>query len=396
MPDEFRSFRSRLSHPRIRLTMVATTVSLLLAAMAMIAFATLRQEHHAGQTERITLAMTATAGAPHTTEGEIITHLTMTGGTAETIALGVYLTDMQGKNLPPGAGYEITAALTNLNNGVTTGTIPMQTIEKAATPTFETASLDLADSGWWRITVTIERPETAPVTSDFYVLLPDPNMTGSGWPADDVSDPAAERMLASAIGQMSEWDSLRWWEWLSGGNDSLVMAEFSVTTTDANGEPNAFQTRMLFTGGFERRSDGTPPAPPARNHFMQITIGDRAWSRNAEGRVSDTSPAQYLPIDRYPETYEGASQIRFGIREKVDGRTAQIITFRVSTEGMHSEAWYVFWIDVETGNVLKQVMIAPNHYMIRVYFDVNEPFVIKPPDGVEHRPATPMASPENP
>jgi hypothetical protein len=361
--------------------------------LATTAFFLLRDEGTVAGPDGITLAMPATDGPPDTTQGELISHLTISGGAPDDIELGLYLTDMSGRTLVPDPAYAATVNLTNLKSGEVVDELSMNPTAEADTPTFTLDEPGMDSEGWWRVHTTIERPDGGPLTSDIYILLPDPNIRGFDAPPAPETDPAAAEMLANAIGQMSEWVSLRWWEWLSGGNDSLIMAEFAVTTTEANGQPNAFRNNMIYAGGFERRTDGAPPAQPARNHYTAVTIGEQGWTRNEEGEVTERPPSNYLPIDRYPETYQGADQIRFGIEEEIGGRTAQIVTFRVPGNSPQAQAWFAFWIDTETADVLRNAMVADSHYMLWIYSDINEPFAIEPPEGAEYVPATPTSSP---
>ena len=389
----FSHSRALTRRSRLLALALALAAILVLGILAMTAFFLLRDEGAVADADSITLAMPATDGPPDTTEGELISHLTITGGALDEVKLGLYLTDMSGRTLMLDPAYGATIELTNLNSGAVVDERRMNPVADAATPTFTLDEPEMDSEGWWRVHATVERPEGNALTSDFHILLPDPNIMGFDAPPDAETDPAAAEVLASAIDQMSEWGSLRWWEWLSGGNDSLIIAEFAVTTTEANGQPNAFRNDIIFAGGFERRMDGGPPAEPARNHYTAVTIGEQGWTRNEEGEVTERPPSNYLPIDRYPETYQGADQIRFGIEEEIGGRTAQVITFRVPGGSPKSQAWFAFWIDTETGNILKNAMVADSHYMLWIYSDINEPFVIEPPEGAEYVPATPISSP---
>lgn len=393
MPFSPRSIHVHALTRRTRIVTSALAAILLLAIVATAAFSALQDERPVGHTDRITLAMPATDGPPETTEGELITHLSITGDAPEQVDMRLYLTDMEGRTLMPDPAYTVTVDLTNLNSGATAHGLTLDPVTDASTPTFTLDEPGMNGEGWWRVHTTIERPDVTPLASDFYILLPDPNIGGFEAPPAPDTDPAAAQVLTQTITQMSQWDSLRWWEWLSGGNDSLIMADFAVTTTEANGQPDSFRKDMLFAGGFERRTDGTPPGAPVRNHFTHVTIGDQGWDQSAEGEITETSPARYLPIDQYPETYKGADQIRFGIQEQIDGRSAQVVTFQVPSESPQSQAWFAFWIDADTGDVVKTTMVANNHYMIWIYSDVNESFVIDRPAGAVYTPATPAATP---
>lgn len=351
---------------------------------ALVWFFFIREEPPTGQTDSITIAMPATDGPPQSTQGGMITHLTITGGEPGDIDLHVRLTDMAGQDLPSDADMTVTAGIKSLNHpGTQTSDITLNPVDDESTPTFQLNQVDLPREGWWRIRTVIEQPDHPELTSDFYVLLPDPNIRGVDAPESPESDEAAVATLNTAISDMSEWTSLRWWEWLSGGNDSMIISRFSITTPDANGEPDSFMSETLFAGGFEPGPDGTAPAPPQTNHMTSVTIGDQAWSIDGEGAITERSPTRYLPIDQYPETYAGAEHVRYGITEEVNGELSQIITFHVPTRPNQAEAWYAFWIGTETDQIHRMTMVAENHYMIREYSDVNEPFVIDLPEGPE-------------
>jgi len=369
-----------------RMTAVVAIVVILILAGAG-GYALLHKETPKGHIDQITLAAPATSGSPETTDGVLISHLMMTGTKPGKMDFTVSLTDMKGRPLPINGGYGVQLGAINLNSGDSIDAHDMNATDAATTPTFTAGDPGLGD-GWWRVTTIVSRPDGAPVSADFYLMLPDPNLAGFDAPSAPQNDAEAEAALNEALTQMSQWTSVRWWEWLSGGNDSLIMARLAVTTPDANGQPPSFENDMLFAGGFERKDTGAPPPAPQTDHYSAVTIGDQGWSRNADGEVKEMSPIQYLPISRYPETYAGATAIQSGIEDEVDGRLAKIVTFHVPTQPSQSEAWFAFWIDSESGDILKLAMIANNHYMVWVYSDMNDDFVIQPPEG-----ASPIATP---
>jgi copper transport protein len=341
----------------------------------------------ADNADEITIAMPAATGHHATTEPEAIAHLTFSPGRQGANEIRFRLTDMEGRPLPSGPAPRVTAEFTSLDHAVTRPDVSLQPVD-TATQTYGTEGLELTIDGWWRIRTTIARDGVDDLTAEFYLLLPDPNMNGFDAPPQPDPDPEAEAMLNDAMSTMSAWSSLRWWQALSGGNDSLVISDYAITTTAANGQPDAFTSQTTFSGGFERRADGTAPAPPTRNTYRAVTIGERGWSVDADGTVTEQSATQYLPIDRYPETYEGADHIRFGGTEEVNGEVSRIITFHTPERSGQSEAWFAFWVGTETGNIHRLAMVASNHYMVWEYSAFNEPFVIEAPDG-----ATPSASP---
>lgn len=340
--------------------------------------------------DEITIAMPATAGDPDTSEPEAIVHLTYSPGRQGENDLRLRLTDLDGAPLPADPQPRVTAELSSLDHAVSRPETVLKPLD-LATRTYGITGLSLTIDGWWRIRATVRRPFMDDLVANFYVLVPDPNVNGFDAPPTPSSDPEAEALLNSALTTMGAWVSVRWWQALSGGNDSLVIGEYAVTTTAANGEPNAFMARPLFAGAFEPRTAGVPAASTRRGGDTTITIGDRGWSVDATGTITEQGPAHYLPIDQYPATYQGADHVRLGGVEQIDGEEARIVTFHTPGRPDQSEAWFVFWIGDDTNNVLRLAMVARNHYMVTEYVGTNEDFVIEVPAAPDA--ATPSASP---
>jgi hypothetical protein len=376
----------------MRIGMIATTAIILALGGAAIWYALTYEDDRAqGHTDRISLVAPAVDGPLHETEPGLLTSLTLTGGFPDSSAFEISIMQPDGAFLPTDGTYDLTAELTNLNDGAHVDAMPLEPVDGAVTPTWRAPEPGIETEGWWRVRTTTERPGDTPLVAEFYLLMPDPNVTGFTSPPSPETDPEAAAMLDNAITQMSQWNSLRWWEWLSGGDGSMVTLEFSVTTTAANGQPDGFQSRSLFAGRMVPDENGNPPSPPRLNSSTSVTIGDQAWSVREGGTPIASSPSRYLPIQQYPETYQGATSVRTGITEEIDGREATVVTFHVPALPTQSEAWYAFWIDTETGDVLQLSMLAMNHYMVWEYFDVNEPFVLEFPGGAPA--ASPQASP---
>lgn len=376
----------------MRLAMIAAAAAIILALAGTSAWwFVLRDEPPAGHTDEITLVVPAVAGQRHDSAPELLASMTMTGGTPDSAAFEFSLIDPLGAFLPLDGGYTFDAALTNLNDGTQVDALALEAVDGARTPTWRATSDGVDTAGWWRIRAAIGRPDGDPLQAEFFLLIDDPNMRGFTAPPAPETDPQAQAMLQTGLSQMSAWTSLRWWEWLSAGDGSMILVEFSVTTPDANGQPPGFRNRSLFAGKMVPSADGAPPAKPRLDYFTSVTIGDQSWEVGPDGTPESRPPTRYLPIQQYPETYQGATSVQRGITEEIDGRQTQVVTFHVPTLPTQSEAWYAFWIDVETGDVVQLSMVAMNHYMVWEYFDVNEPFVLSFPPGVPA--ASPQASP---
>lgn len=368
----------------------AAVVILALVATALWYFV-FKEDEPQGHTDEITLVVPAVTGRLYNSQPEMLASMSMTGGTPESAAFTFSLMEFDGAFLPTDGTYTLDATITNLNDGAQVDAMALEPVNDVQTPTWTADSSGIDEEGWWRIRTEIGRPDGDPLRAEFFLLIQDPNMRGFTSPPAPESDPEAAAMLQTGLAQMSDWDSLRWWEWLSAGDGSMITVEFSVTTPDANDQPPGFRNRSTFAGKMVPTEDGGPPLPPRVDYYTSVTIGEEAWQVGPDGTPESRSPTRYLPIQQYPETYEGATSVQFGITEEIDGRQTQIVTFHVPTLPTQSEAWYAFWIDVETGDVVQLSMVAMNHYMVWEYFDVNEPFVLEFPAGVPT--ASPQATP---
>ena len=78
-----------------------------------------------------------------------------------------------------------------------------------------------------------------------------------------------------------------------------------------------------------------------------------------------------------------------GITEEVNGEQAQIVAFYVPATTTVA-AWYLWWVGVDSGHVLRQAMVSRVHYMSEEYGNFDGPVVIEPPVNDT---GTPVATP---
>ena len=90
------------------------------------------------------------------------------------------------------------------------------------------------------------------------------------------------------------------------------------------------------------------------------------------GRSPVLTPADVM-VD-----FDGAEQIRLAGEEAIGGELCRRITFHVPATGVAS-AWYVWWVSVDTGELMQEAMVSRAHYMIKRYTDVNAPSEIVAP-----------------
>lgn len=323
----------------------------------------------------------ATLVAPaRTAEGQepILVHLTATPVRQGENQLTVRLTDWDGVPLSDGPAPRVALDFLSLDHEVSKEGISLQA-DDAASMTWSTSGLDLSLDGWWQVTATVARQGMPDAAAAFFLLLPDPNTSGAGNGPKPASSDEAEALFRKAVTTMPSWRSVRWIEYLGSGDDVLVIGEFAVI--DGGGqEPNAYEVRLRYSGGFAPFANGEPPRPPTYDTRRSITVGERSWlSTTGDGEWLDQPPGRFDLPAQWGEIYAAGQNFRLGGTQTVNGEEARIVTFYSPERTGQSEAWYAWWIGVDTGNVLQITMTARQHYMMWRYTDVNANFSIAPP-----------------
>lgn len=310
-----------------------------------------------GASSRIDLLAGLYAGPPHETMPENFAMLTVTGGMAKNTGMELRFYDGNGASMPVPEGISVTLA--NLVTGEETEEISIRSEDGTATLTQDAIRSD----GWWQL-----RLAAGDLAANWTFLVPDPNLAGLDTPPDQETDPDAQALLAATLDNLTKRTSMRWWEWLSGGNGSIILARFSITTPESNGLSPSFESDSLLAGRIPE--DGTA-ASFREDNPRSVTIANEARRYTPGATPEPISPVQYLPIDQYATTYEGYEQVRLGMTADIDGRDCQLVTFYLPGQ---IPAWFAFWVEVETARLRELFMLSVNHYMHWVYYDIDEPF----------------------
>lgn len=310
-----------------------------------------------GASDRIDLLAGAYAGSEHQTDPELFVMLSLTGGMPKNITIELRFFDLDGSAVdPPG---ELAITLANLITGEETRAFDVTNVAAA----WQLQQSAIEANGWWQL-----RVESGDLAVSWTFLLPDPNLTGFDTPPEIETDPDAQAMLSTALDVLRSRASLRWWQWLGGGNGAIILTRYGITTPESNGLPPSFESDSLLAGRIPL--DGTAPDFRADN-ARTVTVGDEAIRYSAGATPEVMNPVQYLPLDQYDTTYDGHDGVHFGITAEIDGRRCQLVAFRLPGQ---VEAQFAFWIEVETAIIREIFMISVNHYMHWVYFDIDEPF----------------------
>lgn len=311
-----------------------------------------------GASDQIDLLAGVYSGLPYQNEPEYFAMLSLTGGMPARTTLELRLFTLSAE--PIDTSTELSATVANLVTGERSDQVEIISNSDGSWQLHQSA---VESDGWWQVNVAIGES-----TASWTFLMPDPNLTGFETPPTIESDPNASAMLAASINVLSNRTSLRWWEWLSGGNGAIILARFSVTTAESNEQPASFESDSLLAGRIPL--DGSEPSFRAENP-RTISTADGALRAVNGGTPEAANVIQYLPIDQYHTTYADFQGAHFGITADIEGRTCQLIAFFLPGA---IDAWFAFWIDIETTFVRELFMLSVNHYMHWVYYDIDQPF----------------------
>lgn len=314
-----------------------------------------------GASDRVDLLAGVYTGLAYQYEPDFFAMLSITGGMPERTSLELRIFDLDAE--PITEAEEISATIANLITGEHSDEIEIITQDDGSWQLQQSA---VASDGWWQIVVSIGEH-----TASWTFLMPDPNLTGFETPPTIETEPDAAALLAASLNALSNRTSLRWWEWLSSGNGAIILARFSVTTPESNDLPATFESDSVMAGRISL--DGTAPSFRAENP-RTISTSDGALRSINGGTPEAANVIQYLPIDQYHTTYAGHEGAHFGTTAYIEGRRCQLVAFYLP--GV-TEAWFAFWIDIETTFVRELFMLSVNHYMHWVYSDIDEPFELE-------------------
>lgn len=224
--------------------------------------------------------------------------------------------------------------------------------------------VDLRD-GWWETTVTMYSSDGDVQSTIFYLLLPDPNLHEVNMD-EEAGDTTARGFYDAAMAQIAANRSIKFIERLTSGQGMVSVVQREMTT--GNGETAAHSINA---------------------QFELLTIGDRTFQRVPGGEWFEREFLAVYPFNEWAELYEGGTDFELAEAVMVNGRPTQIITFFVPGTELQDDAWYAWWVDVETGYMVREAMVSTWHYMIYEFGEFNQPleFAIPIADG------TPVASP---
>jgi methionine-rich copper-binding protein CopC len=238
------------------------------------------------------------------------------------------------------------------------------------------ATVTLPGVGWWQADVTVTPVDGVAARARFWLVLPDPNVTGTG--PDPTSDPEAQALFARGLESLTSLRSVRYTQRLGDGGGSLYRSQTAVNAADAERPPAYTDTIVDDAGDVVAR---------------QIIVGDRRWIL-VGGDWVDAEPIPFFTPAEWGEAYVDATGFQLGLREEVDGELCQVVTFWQPPRASPSRApaWLAWWIGLASGELRREAMVSTRHYMVYGYSDFDAPTGIVPP--VDDR--TPAVTPATP
>ena len=298
--------------------------------------------------------------------------------------LVVRLTDGHGGTLALDQEPEVAVAWTPLTADDEVDEPRMETVILQVPPDLPgglySGTATLPDPGWWQADVTVTPPNGVAARARFWLVLPDPNVTGAG--PESAGDPEARAHFARGLESLTSLRSVRYTQRLGDGGGSLYRSQTAVRAADAE-RPAAYADTIVNDSG--------------EVVAQQVMVGDRRWILVGE----DWMPAEPIPFltpDAWGEAYADATGFQLGPREEVDGELSQVVTFWQPPRASPSRApaWFAWWVGLASGEVRREAMVSTRHYMVYGYSDFDAPLGIAPPVDVT-RPAatsaTPMSTP---
>jgi copper transport protein len=326
--------------------------------------------------------------APLPSDDSFLVHLTLDPAQTGDNEISVRLSTWSGMPLESEPVPRVTLSFTSLSHGTQEGGVTLTQTPEGWT----TSGLKLSLDGWWQVTATVQRAGKQNALASFMLLLPDPNTQGFDAPPAQETDPVAEALFDRALDQMTSWTSVRWTELIGSGLDVLVVGDFAVVEAEDGGS-SSYRMDLLYSGSFAPSASGAAPPAPAFDTRSSVVVGDRGWMRTTNGDWLEEPPVRFTPPSGWSSTYAGATDFRMGAPQTVDGIEYQILLFHLPEQNT-AEAWFAWWIDPATGDVMRINMISRMHYMTWLYRDINSDIVIDPPAGQPTSPeagATPVA-----
>ncbi len=235
------------------------------------------------------------------------------------------------------------------------------------------ATSTLNRAGWWRLSIAVDGAQE---DTEFYLLLPDPNLNGPNAVPGFGSSAEGESVFQRGMDAITALRTVRFTQWLADGKGNSSISAHAVTA-GGEGEPPGFTYRAL--GGLEA-----------------VIIGSTRWIKlPADLGWQEQEGATVVPPSEWDDEYFGATGFTILGEETIDGERCQLLAFvvpQMTEPRRQTVAWYLWWVGTETGHVRKEAMVSRVHYMLNQFRDFDAPLLLTPPEDA----GTPVAGTPSP
>jgi copper transport protein len=294
-----------------------------------------------------------------------------TGSGAQTLVVRVV--DAAGRPLAPMPAPQVAVTWTPFAASEDASPAPV-TLRPDASGALFTGATALSAAGWWQVDVTVTPPGGIASRARFWLVLPDPNITGRGPVA--ATDAQAEALFRQGLQALTSLHSVRHTQRLGDGSGTLFRSRTAVSAADGE-RPAAFAETVVD-------ASDQPGA-------QQIIIGDRRWLQAPDEAWVTAPPVSFTTPAAWGEAYADATGFQLGPKEEVDGEICQVVTFwqPPRPDPSRAAAWFAWWIGLASGEVRREAMVSDRHYMVTGYSDFDAALGIAPPVSAAEPAATP-------
>ncbi len=318
-----------------------------------------------------TVDLAATTGSAVASADDLLVRLQVTPAKPGDNELTVLVAHADGTAIPTDQIALVRLGLTSLDHEAAqpdVATVP-------AGSGFVSQGVQLSLDDWWRVDVLIRRLGVADVSVPFFLRLPDPNVNGFDEDAPAGAD-EARAVYERGLAGMTSMRSVHFTQRLAGGTGTVALAELRVHDGGDDGSPSS----SLVGSSFKPAAPGTPEAAGTLPQpYVQVVVGTHRWQRTGDGDWQEGESAPVYTPSQWGENYDGATEFHLGRSDEVNGRATQIVTFLVPGTPRLAPAYYAWWVDTETGHVLRETMVSRAHYMLYEFRDIDVQPPITPP-----------------
>jgi copper transport protein len=241
-----------------------------------------------------------------------------------------------------------------------------------------TGEATLATAGWWQTDIVVTPGGGIASRAQFWLILPDPNVTGRG-PVPE-TDSAARALFGQGLQTLTALRSVRYTRQLGDGAGSLTRSQVAVSAAEGE-RPAAYAETVID-------ADGIILA-------RQTMVGDSRWVLAGNDWV-DAAAMPFTTPAAWGDAYADAAGFQLGPRQEIDGEVCQVVTFWQPPRADPSRPpeWFAWWIGLASGEMRQEAMISTRHYMVSRFRDFDAPLDIVPPIALAAPGSpTPAASP---